>query len=37
MKHFFDHMSRRIGKKVLNSYTNGAYTATNQTAYLYDG
>ena len=37
VEYAYDYMSRRIGKTVLNAYTNGAYTATNQTAYLYDG
>ncbi len=27
----------QVGKTVLNAYDNGAYTATNQFAYLYDG
>jgi hypothetical protein len=33
----YDHMSRRIGKTVLDAYTNGTYSATNQIAFLYDG
>lgn len=33
----YDYMSRRVGKAVYSGLTNGVYSATNATTFLYDG